>query len=500
MSGAEPSPHTTAARAPASRSRQSGAALTHERSRGHGRDAPRPSRDEHVSLELSSVPPATVVFRSLAFLAVAAITGWLLFAQSAIWGSGTSPSYFSDGVLSWGRALWLISIFPAFCGLMGLLCYRRPRIASGNLEPIDTRISFRIVSRGQNVDALKATIRNVRDEMARHPLFPYVMEVITDLQVPLAEGDDLVQLVVPPAYQTSQGARFKARALQYAIDASTLSDDAWLMHLDEESHITPALVAGIREAVAEEEATGQLRIGQGAILYYRSLRRKPLLALADSIRTGDDLGRFYLQQRMGITVFGLHGSFILVRNGVEKSVGFDFGPEGSITEDTFWALRQMEDGRRSRWVDGYLVEQAPGSLIDFVKQRRRWFVGLFKVVRHAPVSYRYRIGLAASLVIWAVSWLGLASAYASMAAGLAAPLWIRVVGDTALATFVALYVLGLKLNLDEHEPVGMARALLLYVAQVVLIPIFCVLEAAGVVYGIVKPERGFHVICKEHNS
>jgi Glycosyl transferase family group 2 len=83
----------------------------------------------------------------------------------------------------------------------------------------------------------------------------------------------------------------------------------------------------------------------------------------------------HFQHRVGRTLFGLHGSFILVRTSVERSTGFDFGAIGSITEDAFWALLQMAEGRQCRWVDGYVVEQAPRTLRDFVKQRRRWFVG-----------------------------------------------------------------------------------------------------------------------------
>jgi egghead protein (zeste-white 4 protein) len=335
--------------------------------------------------------------------------------------------------------------------------------------------------------------------MARAPLFPYRIEVVTDLPIELPRGGDLRHIVVPPEYRTPHRSLYKARALQYALERSSLPDGAWILHLDEESHITPRLVAGIRDAVSEEERSGQHRIGQGAILYHRNLRRHPVMTLADMIRTGDDFGRFYCQQRLGVSLFGLHGSFILVRNSVERAVGFDFGRDGSITEDAFWALVQMQRGYRTRWVDGYMVEQSPQSVADFVKQRRRWFIGLIKVVRHAPVALRFRLGLLCSVVVWSMAWLGILYSYVNLVAGFEASAPIQIIGNVAFATFIATYVLGLKLNLDELPPVGALRAVALYVAQVVLIPVFALLEAAGVLYALVKPDAGFHVIRKEQS-
>jgi len=147
--------------------------------------------------------------------------------------------------------------------------------------------------------------------------------------------------------------------------------------------VTPGLVGGIRDAVVEETARAERgltpRIGQGRILYYRHLRSHPLLTLADMIRTGDDVTRFRTQFWSGMLFCGMHGSFILVRCDVERSVSFDVGPDGSVTEDAWWAYQQAFNGREFRWVDGFIVEQSPERWRDFAKQRQRWYSGLWKV-------------------------------------------------------------------------------------------------------------------------
>jgi egghead protein (zeste-white 4 protein) len=458
---------------------------------------PRPAAREPVTLE---APPErglpTLVLKLLLLGGIGFVVWALYLVQEVLWQQGRRPeSQLEHAVALLGYA-WALPIVPAVCALAGFMLYRKPRYGRRVLEPLETLVSFRVVARGENAFRLRSTIESIRAELARLPLFPYVIEVVTDLPVDLGNGDELAHYVVPGDYRTGRDARFKARALAYAMDESKLPDDAWIVHLDEESHLTPSVVVGIHDAVREEEESGEHRVGQGAILYHRDLHRRPFLTLADSIRTGDDVGRFYLQHRLGVTVFGLHGSFILVRCNVEREVGFDFGPEGSITEDSFWALAQMQLERRCRWVDGYVAEQAPQNVNDFVKQRRRWFVGLAKVVTDAPVGLRWRLPLAVSTAIWSASWIGILYLYVNLFTGFAVPDWVQLCGNVAFATFIATYVVGLRLNLENLPPQGRLRTAGLYAAQVALIPAFAALEAAGVIYGLVRPETGFHVIRK----
>ncbi len=455
-------------------------------------------RSEPVRIALPSAGIGTWRWRIAVLVGVAVAWGAIYWLQTALWNLGRAPAGAVETVISWISLIWVLPILPAGLGLVGYLRYRRPQAgAVGLYQPLDNLVSFRIVSRGQNAAALRNTVESVRREMRRAPVFEYVIEVITDLPVDLHDGPDLVHFLVPADYETPRRSLFKARALQYAVEVSDLPDDAWIMHLDEESWISPSLLAGMHRAIREEEASGEHRIGQGAILYHRDIAAHPFLTLADMIRSGDDLGRFRLQHEIGITMFGLHGSFVLARQSVVGEVGFDFGPEGSITEDAFWALVQMERGRRCRWIEGYVEEQPTQSAKDFMKQRRRWFIGLVKVVQHAPVALRWRVPLAISVGLWSLSWVGVLYTYVRLGVGLQTPApWIVWVGDLAFSIYVANYVLGLKLNLDDWEPVGKLRAAGLYVAVVLLIPIFSLLEVGGVLWALLRPDPGFHVVKK----
>jgi len=392
--------------------------------------------------------------------------------------------------------LWLAPLPASVFNLVGLFCYRPSRNRQ-RAAAIPQVVCWRIVSKGTNTEALAATIRRCRTEMRAAPLFRYVIEVVTDVENPLLpRGPDVAYLVVPEWYQTSKGSRFKARALQYALEHSPLADDAWLVHLDEESQPVPSGIRGIARMIAEEEATGRLRIGQGAIVYHRKWKQHPFLTLADMPRTGDDLGRFYLAYRSGVTLFGMHGSFIVVRNDVEKAVGFDFGPVGSMTEDAYWALCAMELGYRCRWVDGFLEEQSTQGIMDFLKQRRRWFQGIVKVCLHAPTKLRWRVTFGVSTLLWALAPLGMAYTLAHLVVGGGVGPAVKVLADVALAGCVTIQFVGLQVNLDEHGIIERPRRFLWYALSLLSIPAAGLLEAASVAYAIIRPSSGFHVVEK----
>jgi egghead protein (zeste-white 4 protein) len=410
------------------------------------------------------------------------------------WGHSSPAHGTAAEVVTWFSYIWLLLALPVLLNVVGALAFQNANRKQAHSFPIGVEVCFRIVTRGTNVEAVLKSAEAVRAAMAQTPLFPFSVEVVTDNALPTMEG--VRTILVPKHYRTNSRARFKARALHYALEVSPISATTWLFHLDEETHITPSVIRGIHSAVAEEERTGDLRIGQGVVLYHRDLKEHPFLTLADSVRTGDDLGRFRLQHLFGQSAFGMHGSFILVRNDVEMDVGFDLGAAGSVTEDAWWSLVEMARGRRSRWVDGYCLEQSTQSVMDFLKQRRRWFVGLCLVCLQAPARLWHRVTLVTSVILWGVGWLGWWSvSVAAVIVNARIPWGVLLVGTASLAAYSALYLLGLELNLDQRG-LPWYRRILWHVAQVILLPVYSLMESAAVIYGVIKPDFDFHVVKK----
>lgn len=436
--------------------------------------------------------------RALVVTSMALSVVILYWIQDLVWSREKPPSTFVEVVESASSLVWLGAVLPGICGLAGMLSFHHPRHLN-EVEPIDQLIVFRIVSRGHNREALQSTIKRCVEENETVGLFDYLVEVVIE-DVPgvgnLPKSDRTRYLVIPRDYSTPHTSLYKARALQFALEASNIPDDAWIVHLDEETQPTSSGLRGICQMIREEEASGSFRVGQGAILYHRDWKKHPFLTLADNVRTGDDFARFHFQHRIGRTIFGLHGSYIVVRNDVEKSIGFDFGPQGSITEDAFWALKLMEAGGRARWVEGYLEEQSTQSIADFIRQRRRWYQGLMKVSLHTPVKLRWRIAIGANTLLWTLSPFAVLYTLLHLFFGSEIAPWIRSLANFSFASFVTLYVVGLKANLDEHDIRDRLERAGWFILQLVLLPIFTLLEAAGVMMALMRPVSGFHVVKK----
>jgi egghead protein (zeste-white 4 protein) len=428
---------------------------------------------------------------------VPGIIAALYAVQHALWPHSARPAGFLGWAWAWAGVLWAAAAIPGACELAGLLSWRPPRAKPA---PVSRLVCWRIVSRGVNVDTLRETILACRLEMKRTPLFPYVIEVVTDsgsspAGLP-APARDLRYLEVPRDYATGAGTRNKARALNWALEHSPIPPGAWILHLDEESRPTASGITGIAAAISEEEASGRLRIGQGTITYHRDWADHPFFTLADCIRTGSDLGRLYLSMQAGVPLFGLHGSFILVRCDVERALGFDIGAEGSLTEDAWWGTIAMDRGYRCRWVEGHIAEQCTFHLGDFLNQRRRWFCGMARTALHAPVSWRWRAVLGISMLTWASAPLAWVYTVAHLADGGYCPPVIRALDNFGLAVYIATTIIGLGVNMDEHgirHPLRKARWLLTWL---VCLPVFSLAEAAAVAYAITRPARGFDVVRK----
>lgn len=136
--------------------------------------------------------------------------------------------------------------------------YIKPRV----IVPRDKAVCFRVVTRGTYPHLVKENADHNLAVLKPYENLRYTYEVVTDIPIDLEKKHSkCFEVVVPADYRTKNNTKYKARALQFAIESnvSQLSDEDYIVHLDEESLLTKSCIDGIMHFVSEN----QHQIGQG---------------------------------------------------------------------------------------------------------------------------------------------------------------------------------------------------------------------------------------------
>ncbi len=407
------------------------------------------------------------------------------------------------------KLAWLVPLpytLVNFYGYFRYPVFRQPP-AAPTYPPLPIRLYFRYVTRGSNPNLIQENVSAAYAVLSQALTDEeWAIEVITDIPLSVNEEEDprVRVIVVPPVYRPPQGAKYKARALQYALETSTAHPDDWIIHLDEETRFDAQTVRAIHTFVAEQRLQSELgaqtypAIGQGVITYGRGRVVNWVTTLADSIRVADDLGRFRLQFEHGKAIFGLHGSFIVINQTVERLIGFDHGTAGSITEDSYFALVALRLGIRFKFLPAFMYERSPFTIRDFIQQRRRWFGGLWLCVRDGVLPFNVRAVLGLFMLMWSLSWLCPLMTVVNLLYPTGTPLLLSLLAGLTFVYNVSMYVLGFWVTYRFQD--GRRRFVRLLILQVLLIPFFSLMEGAAVIYGLVRPPVGFFIVQKEDAS
>ena len=228
------------------------------------------------------------------------------------------------------------------------------------------------VTRGSNPETTRRAHSQLKQLEKYHPAVRVV--VLTD--EPYAYPD-LDNIVTPKNYNSATGkAKHKAKALDYFRTTMNLTPYDWILHMDEESTMDAESLRGCFDFVRYNDA----HIGQGIITYNgkrETYWKNWFFAVADCIRVGDELARFSLQTNIiKRPVFGVHGSFLFINGDVENQVTWDFG---SLAEDFEFSQAAWAKGYSVGRIHGVVREQSPEGWQDFLKQRRRWYMGIREI-------------------------------------------------------------------------------------------------------------------------
>jgi len=404
-----------------------------------------------------------------------------------------------------------------------LLRHRIVRDSGSVIEKGTLVVQF--VSRGENIDVLRESARTAYEILAEEARIPFKIRVVTECQVEslfIKEERSRYDFVhVPKDYKTSKGSLYKARVLEYARavrDSDDVNSQAtWILFMDEESILTRSAARGIFDYIRKD--IDQNTIAQGLITYTgRGIGRSAVSNATEIKRVGYNLGRYYFQNAVLRDIYlGFQGSFFCASRRVVSQVTFDFGPEASITEDIFFAFTAARKGFKCVWLEGYIREQATESVIDFLRQRRRWMKGLmhFLASSEIPLIRRIILFLAVTLPgrlwVWGVIpflvllnsyWGGQEPLCLTCAFQFGMPEF-RV--QPALEFIVILYILllfqssfsiGLIYSFQDLDLRSLKDRILYAVGCCLALPIAIFLEQFASLYSLFAREEGFAVVKK----
>ncbi|KAH3835213.1 beta-1,4-mannosyltransferase egh-like [Dreissena polymorpha] len=396
------------------------------------------------------------------------------------------------------RFLTFIPIPQAIFNFCGLVMYNthppKPKLKTSTL--FGPFICFRVVTRGTFPDLVKKNIEKNVEVCSRIGLDNYILEVVTDNVMNLAKSPRHREIVVPAKYQTKNHTLYKARALNYCLEPgiNMLTDNDWIVHLDEETLLTESSVIGIVNFIND----GTYKFGQGVITYANEEIVSWVTTLADLVRVGMDYGmiRFCLKY-LHRPVFSWKGSFIVSNAGVEKQITYDFGLEGSIAEDCFFALTAWKEGHQFGFVDGEMWEKSTFSAMDYIHQRKRWVQGIYNVFFSPLIPYRYKGGITLMLLSWV--FMPFTVPNIVLVPLFPLPMWrcVNVLCAFMGATMLFLFIFGAIKSFSPRR-MGWPKYVFLCFVPIIIVPVSMVLETIGVVTALCTTKKtSFHIVDKQ---
>ena len=379
--------------------------------------------------------------------------------------------------------IWSMSILFSIEYLRSILKYRHPEI--DNFRHHTVFLIFQITTKG-NEACVEYTIRKLCMACKAAAFDNYRIDVVTDSQNDFFAKVNMIH--VPHTYQTPNRSKYKARALQYAVEwrraRSQYRSDIWIYHLDSETIIDPSCVIhALKHAEISDEP---IALGMNVFpnKFFESNR---ISAFIESIRaTGNYDIAIQIKENK---IYYLYGSNLLVRADVEDKVGWDYD---TLAEDSAFGQRAFYDMNYKIGVFGAIAHEQPAlSIRQSIKQRERWFYGSVQNLPLMPRWIKFR------QLVRLISWmLGAPAGIVTIIALVInqnIPFFLMPLFLFNYGAIIFIYTFGLRQNIKSLE-LSKLKAGILYLEVAVLAPILAMLEGVGPFIGAIKSIAGRQVI------
>lgn len=180
----------------------------------------------------------------------------------------------------------------------------------------------------------------------------------------------------------------------------------------------------------------------------------------------------------------------------ERDISFDNGPDGSVAEDCFFAMKAFSKGYTFDWIEGEMYEKSPFTLMDFLQQRKRWLQGILLVVHSKAIPFRYKIFLALSVYSWCTMPLSSLNIIFGIVYPIPCPYIVDLTCAFLGAISIYMYIFGVMKSFTLYR-FGLLKAVVCIIGALCTIPFNLVIENVAVLWGLMTNKHKFYVVQKE---
>jgi len=386
--------------------------------------------------------------------------------------------------------IWILWLFgmPIYFHLAYDIIKYRKKLVKTTFSPINPkRMIFQITTIG-NMKIVQDSVNNINRICKEVGYDNYRIDVVSEVNESFKGA---ATIAVPQDYATFNNAKYKARALHYAVEQREKneenSDDTWIYHLDDESMITKQGLLSIldhadnnRQPIAGGLITypNKINVGSKLVKYLDAVR--PTFCFSCCAMSGSNKKPNWL-----------HGSNLLLRADIEKSIGWDFS--NTCAEDSlFGYMAYKKYGGIFGWHGGVLEEQSPFTFRDFVKQRQRWIKGNIENLNRLGLWEKAKT--AYSLVSWFLGAASFITLIPSFLIDQSYPIFLIPFFILNTTILFGVYQIGLGINFGK---VGRKQRVYEHIKILLLSPVLWFLESIPMVLYVFNKDRAkFYVIKK----
>ena len=356
-------------------------------------------------------------------------------------------------------------------------------------------ICFRVVTKGTYPKLVKEITQQNVELCRKIGLKSFKFEIVTDNPINVRYDRDIFETIVPDSYRTRNRSMHKARALQYCLEpnVNTLLNADYLVHLDEETKLTDDVIYGILDFMKSSAD-----VGQGTIVYAAEDVENWLTTLLDGLRVAFDYG----MMRLCFQVFkrpalGFKGSFIVSKVATELDVNYDFGPKESIAEDLRFALTAWSKGYKFDFVHGVMLEKSTFGILDYIKQRKRWFVGHFHILWGSSLPLYCKAFLLPINILNLFLFASIMVKFVGLIWPITMHIQTLLLMNITVSCITFLLPFGNFMSFHRQRWPFIKKIMICFLSQF-LLPVMSVLEATATLWGfLTRNNLSFHIVKKE---